>query len=1265
VTDSIRPRAEVGNVGLLKPIRQRPALAIGVGLALVSLIVTLANAAGSYVGDNRFEQYWAPGGRLLRETALWDGGRGLGRVAEEFWPSTIPIALIRALGFSPALAERLWHASLLTLAGVGVLLVVRTFVPRVGALHAVAAFAYAFNPFSAVFLLPSVLFWNYAIAPFVVLALLRGVASPRSWRWPAVLALAVFSAGNADLPGTAYVLVLLVPTALYVVAVERSARWRDVGAFLVRAVFLTLLCAAAALTKASFGAASLEARLAATELPRRVNVTSSWSESWRGLGFWLSYFGDADDLGRLPGGRYYWETVPGVLITFVAPLCALVAVAWTRWRARWLFVALALTSLVLMVGSYPPDDLPPLGRGILSAFEDVAALASLRNTYKAGPGLAMATAVLLAVLTAAVAARARKRSPLWSRMPYVGAVVLIVAAAGPFVDGGLYPDRAQMDDLPGYWHEALEYVDGQPGDGRVLVLPGTTKTAYRWGWPGDDVFDAFLHRHPNVIANAFPLSEPLAASAIDALDDQVAAGTIAPGTIASVARRLGITQVIIRNDLDWDRSEVARPQDLDALRSDPTLVLSASFGEPGQNVVAADDDSVAARFEQTLPPVEVYDVTASTGPTLGRPALAPAVVAGDGSSMAQIGATGAVEDGRPIRFSGELEGQDLVDALGGGGPLVITDSNRRRVVRLRGAVPTRSETLGEDQELDQAPDDLWGRDGSQSVATFGDARQVSATASGTRLIGYQPWLRPANAFDDDFATMWLTGGLEDPVGNRIRVDFDRPLVVSHLDLAPFRPTDGGRAVESVRLRFSSGEPVDVTMRPSPDTDVTFPQRETDFLDVEITSVTREGEAAVGFREIDVPGVDLRERIRVPDDLFRRADEDDELAAALAEAPTTYLFERVIGRGEVAEEQALRRSFPMLQAGPAEVTGTLALHREVGDDRISAVLSAFDGEDVVSWGSSRFEGDLANRGEQATDGDPATSWGVRPEEGEVLTVTFPAQEVDEVRIRALGQDATALDSVVVTVGDRPQEVELEPADGCDSDDCDREARYALAEGEEVDRVEVRVGRTGPDTGRPVRIAEVEVEGPEGTVGGGARDGAACAGDLLSVDGTDVPVRLAADARDHLVDGRSVPFEACEPLELSPGDHELDSDGPLLDRLALAIDQEGVTPARGVEPTVDVVERTPDRLRLEVDAADPAWVGTGQSYDPSWTATADGVDLGPPVPIDGQSAWMVDPGVHDVELSFQPAGRYRLALAVTIFGVALCAGLALAPRRRARR
>ena len=99
---------------------------------------------------------------------------------------------------------------------------------RVGWTHLLAAVAFTFNPFTATFLLPSVLFWNYAIAPWLLVAFLRGVRGPHPWRWAAVFALACFSAGNADLPGTAYAALLVVPAAVYVVRIERSASTREV-----------------------------------------------------------------------------------------------------------------------------------------------------------------------------------------------------------------------------------------------------------------------------------------------------------------------------------------------------------------------------------------------------------------------------------------------------------------------------------------------------------------------------------------------------------------------------------------------------------------------------------------------------------------------------------------------------------------------------------------------------------------------------------------------------------------------------------------------------------------------------------------------------------------------------------------------------------------------------------------------------------------------------------------------------------------------------
>jgi hypothetical protein len=112
---------------------------LAVALGLFALGATLTSATGRYIGDNRFELYWAPFELLERHVAVWDATRGLGRPRWDFWPGTTAIiAVLRGIGLGPDLAERVWHAALLTTAGIGAAATLRLFRPRVGIEHWVA-----------------------------------------------------------------------------------------------------------------------------------------------------------------------------------------------------------------------------------------------------------------------------------------------------------------------------------------------------------------------------------------------------------------------------------------------------------------------------------------------------------------------------------------------------------------------------------------------------------------------------------------------------------------------------------------------------------------------------------------------------------------------------------------------------------------------------------------------------------------------------------------------------------------------------------------------------------------------------------------------------------------------------------------------------------------------------------------------------------------------------------------------------------------------
>ena len=65
--------------------------------------------------------------------------------------------------------------------------------------------------------------------------------------------------------------------------------------------------------------------LHSTELPEAVARTSSWSESWRGLGFWLTYTPNLSGGLAWPLATGYFAQ-PGVIAaSFLAPIGAVIA----------------------------------------------------------------------------------------------------------------------------------------------------------------------------------------------------------------------------------------------------------------------------------------------------------------------------------------------------------------------------------------------------------------------------------------------------------------------------------------------------------------------------------------------------------------------------------------------------------------------------------------------------------------------------------------------------------------------------------------------------------------------------------------------------------------------------------------------------------------------------------------------------------------------------------------------------------------------------
>jgi arabinofuranan 3-O-arabinosyltransferase len=898
------------------------------GLALASV---LANAPGRLVGDNQFALYWSPATLLHNQVSVWQADQGLGRFSLYFWPVTTgAIASLRAIGLSAWLTERVWHAALLAIGGTGMVAVLRLFRPRIATEHVVAGLAYTFGPITATFLIPSNLFIAYSLAPWLLFAFVRGVRDDRSARWPAIFALIVFAGGNVNYPSLIFAALPILPMGLYLVYVDRTINWSAVGRWVFRASVLTLLVSAAALVAIHFSSNNLNQNLSSTETPSQIAQNSSWAESWRGLGSWLVYY--SDRLGTvLPelSAYFRWEVV---LATFAIPCSALASLWLLRWRPRLVFAGMMVLGVVVMVGAFPVTSSTPFGHFLLDAFARSPTMLSFRNTYKAAPLLAIGIAGLVGVGAATLIRVVRGWRPSVAPIAGLAIFALVAIVAFPFWTGRLYRPGTSLKQPPSYWLASARWLNRQPGDGRVLVLPSTVDAGYRWGATTEDILDGLLTR-PRIVRTQVSQFEGTTAAAnlVDALDTYLESGAYQPGALAPIAQRLGIQYVLLRNDLDWQNTGRPRPASFDALRHDPDLRLVRTFGAPGQNVqgrpppagsITSDMERVAS--EASLRPVEIYELRAPV--QVVHAVTAPALlVSGDGNAWPALSGAGLLDDTGPVRYTAALSSGDLLGSLRSGSGVVITDTNRRRttVIPLRDTSGSYSYTLTAGEDLGQPAETLFGRGGSQTVAFYPDATRITASGYGGLFPPTQPEFRPSNAFDGDPSSVWRGATFAANGADQwIRVSLRRPTAVSAIGLVTAPVANHQPRILHATISFSAGKPVPVDLTSGRAT-VTFPVRETRYVKVQIDKTVGSGFVPPGFADITVPGVDLREFIQTPDDLFRIADHDRALAAALNRAPLSYEFTAIAPTAKHPVETHLNRRFRTAGHRAYELSGTIA------------------------------------------------------------------------------------------------------------------------------------------------------------------------------------------------------------------------------------------------------------------------------------------------------------------------------------------------------
>lgn len=1301
----------------------RPSLGT-VLLALVAYVPLLLTRPGEVGADTKTYLYLDPGRLLSRAAHMWDPNIGMGTVTHQnigyLWPMGPYYWLMDAVGLPDWVAQRLWLGSIILAAGLGVRWMLKE-LRWEGAGVTIAAFTYALSPY----LLEYAARISVILLPFAGLPWLIGLAARalrrRDWATPAIFALVTLTVGGVN--ATSLVLVMFGPILWFVHAtfVEREVTLRQAVGVGLRITLLTAVTSlwwvAGLLVQGAFGISILRY----TETYETVAAAALAPEVLRGLGYWFFY--GTDGLGAWTASSVrYVESVWAIALSYLLPGLGVVGALLTRWRHRVFFAAIVVVGLVLSVGAHPWDGPSPYGR-LFRAWARGDLGLSFRSTPRAAPLVVLGLAVFLG---AGVAALARWR-PRW-HLPVAAALLVLICAnqwplfAGQAVDRNLVRD----EQVPEYWLDAAAALDAGDRDTRVYEVPGIDFAAYRWGNTVDPITPGLTDRE-YVARELIPYGSPPSADLLSAVEGPFQSGRPEPDTLAPLARLMGVGQIVLRGDTQYERYRTPRPrQTLEQLQSAEGLSLAEAFGEPVPNrpdgLLQLDDEvELSTPLDAADPsPVMLFDVQDARPVLRAVSSQAPQVVAGDAPAMVTMAAVDALPADRPVFFSASYaDDADELEALVAepDSRLVVTDTNRKQGTRW-GSVRDNdgyTEREGEqpletdlaDNRLEVFPDE---GDEHRTVTEQSGGATVTASAYGNNVT-YTPGDRAVAAMDGDETTGWKVGAFDDPTGEYLLVRTDEPVTTDHVELMQ-NPGNRNRWIDEVSLSFDGGPARAVTLgessRTSPGQRIDFDERTFSTLRITIERTdpadapSFRGLADVGFAEVRIPGIGpITETVRPPTDLL------DTVGDASVDRPLTYLFSRLGGNSlepfDNPEERTLRRWVEGPVAREFTPYGRARLSRWLDDDAVDAALGlppASEGG-LTATSSRRLPGTVTSRASMAVDGDPTTAYQtpINDVEAQWIEITYPEPvTVDGLTMELVDDGLHSLPGFVDVSVDGQQLVLADGVTERPSDSLDRGNTRTL----DVDTGSV-TGTTfrielggalpaestdwfsGEPTVLPIGIAEVGLPVVDVPTGDDPFP-AECRDDLLTLDGQPVPVRVVGTA-GQAVAGDAMDLGSCGgALDVPAGRSLLESvDGR---DTGLDVDVVGLSSAAGgaagtdtiaeplsdgPEPPTTTTERTGrNQHRVDVqDAQEAYWVVLGQSYSPGFRATtSDGTDLGEPTLVNGYAnGWLVDPAEVGtdvtIDIDWTPQRLVWIGLALSALGVLACLALILLPVLRRRR
>ena len=1235
-------------------------------LAACLLLTALAftTRPGNIIADTKIDMAIDPARFLQRALHLWDPAQfGVlqNQAAGYFFPMG-PFFLLGKMALLPAwVTQRLWMTAIDCAALVGVVRLSRRLGIGTDGSQLIGGLAYALSP--AALSMLGVLSAEYlpaAMLPWILLPLVRAVQEQagalgmlRAATLSAV-AVALCSGINA-----AAVAAVLVPPVIYLLTAPRPAkRFKLLTIWLAAVLLACMWWIIPLLLLSKYGFSILPYTESAATTTRVANLASAL----RGTENWVTYL--------TVNGKPWWPVgftisttvLPTVLTGIVAGL-GLTGLLRLRRAERRFLICVLIIGLLLIVSGHVMD----LGNPLAGRIDQLinGPLGALRNVRKFDPLIRLPISLGLAGLLPALSMRRlRGHGPRLRAAVGIVAVVSIAGIALPAATTGLAQSGA-FPAFPAYWVDAANWLNAHAGNQAVLAEPGARFGQYVWGQPMDDVLEA-LSTGDWASMQLSSIGSVGNERLLQAIDEQISAGDGSTG-LAQVLGRIGVKYIVVRNDLIRSDLLGAWPARVhQALADSPGIRLVARFGKVP---IGNDKINDATRsLDPGYPPVQIYQVSGAQPVAEVIGASQTMRVFGGPEALLQLASEGLLRN-RPVVLNSDPAGVPVRQT-------VLTDLLRRRVRHFGEIRADYSQTLTARASVQtfEAADDFMKPAWLPYLATarYSGITNVIASTSAADISAIPAQsatgLLPFAAIDGNLKTMWESGGTTGPVGQWIRIYFNRKLNPHRIRVAFVDSRAVGPPVSLVAIKTATGRKIDKVAATGDYQLLRVPNGLTSWLRIKIDSIKwkpRTPDRQVGIAEIAVPGVRASRAIVAPN--VKLGGGKDPTAVVLAKTEPVWSGCMFTSLRWVCAPSLVKPTEE--QYGFDE--GFNAASREITTLTGSVVLTNLRLIGKYAWqkaphasvtASSTYISDPQDMADSAFDGNPLTAWvSSYPDKRPSLTISWSKPKlISHINIER-PPSARQVAQVHITGSDGQLRSGTIGASGL--------LRFAPLTTSKLMLQFV-------PTKLPIEVAEVAIPGVDPlSTNPNAPFALKCGlGPLIAVNGVRVPTKVAGTLGD-LLTGQPLRYQACSTVAIARGyNGVVESAGDSFDLQSAVFDTPGPHSLAGhplaVSEPVTTVNWTPGARAIRVSVAKPSYLVVNENYNVGWQARL-GNRVLRPVQLDGwRQAWLLPGGSSGmVALTFLPDSLYRIGL---LGGLGLLLLMCLAvifaavlTRRRARR